>query len=506
MASHSLAIAKASLAAGLMRPDPKPAAKTDIAHFHHLLDALIVQCTAAKIQLCKEWLLKNTAASAVKTAAVGKYLVALSANLLSSVDTDGMSQVNQTKRPCRRLQLHILYLLHDLLHHSRFHNPGSANDISPSQTLEPHIFQLVALATKHDASKHTHHFSKLKDLISIWREEDYFPSSVVAALQETIVDVSNGSIASTRVAVPRDRPFGTVTVGTGESQRDVPFIMPSSHGDASVPYYDLPAGNLMPFIVPNSSTPISPQMVKPLQVRPGPADDRLARAVKAFLRDADAIYESNLPEQGHDRFDIDELGQTVLPNDASEDIPTNEGGHARPQHLDGGRNSRSKPLARDALSRSRSRSYSPPDIAAPQRQDGHSENVFTSGPPQDRFSKADPPPPAFLRQGFLGAGQIPIPPPPPPNYSGPWPVPSMLTASLRLAPATAPAANAFIADGFLGVPTVTAAATTTDLCPVRLFSATASATSWPRSRYWGWTEIVWAGVQPVHRLRVPRWD
>lgn len=410
-----------------------------------------------------------------------------------------MSQVNQTKRPCRRLQLHILYLLHDLLHHSRFHNPGSANDISPSQTLEPHIFQLVALATKHDASKHTHHFSKLKDLISIWREEDYFPSSVVAALQETIVDVSNGSIASTRVAVPRDRPFGTVTVGTGESQRDVPFIMPSSHGDASVPYYDLPAGNLMPFIVPNSSTPISPQMVKPLQVRPGPADDRLARAVKAFLRDADAIYESNLPEQGHDRFDIDELGQTVLPNDASEDIPTNEGyygwsrafcekmklrscgelrtispnhygvarqgrkrrhssshsgrsrslsiatcrstscgreagrrrrrssasdsrsrGHARPQHLDGGRNSRSKPLARDALSRSRSRSYSPPDIAAPQRQDGHSENVFTSGPPQDRFSKADPPPPAFLRQGFLGAGQIPIPPPPPPNYSGPW--------------------------------------------------------------------------------------
>lgn len=51
MASHSLAIAKASLAASLMRPDPTAVPRTDVAHFLQLIETLLSQCTATNIQV-----------------------------------------------------------------------------------------------------------------------------------------------------------------------------------------------------------------------------------------------------------------------------------------------------------------------------------------------------------------------------------------------------------------------------------------------------------------------
>lgn len=51
MASHSLVIAKASLSAGLMRPDPTPVPRDQIAQFHELLDICLVQCSPTNIQV-----------------------------------------------------------------------------------------------------------------------------------------------------------------------------------------------------------------------------------------------------------------------------------------------------------------------------------------------------------------------------------------------------------------------------------------------------------------------
>ena len=51
MAAHSLAISKASLLAGLMRPDPAPVPRADIANFHSLLEALVSKCTPANVQV-----------------------------------------------------------------------------------------------------------------------------------------------------------------------------------------------------------------------------------------------------------------------------------------------------------------------------------------------------------------------------------------------------------------------------------------------------------------------
>ena len=51
MASHSLAISKASFSAGLMRPDPVSIARDEIAHLHTLLESVFEQCSRMNIQV-----------------------------------------------------------------------------------------------------------------------------------------------------------------------------------------------------------------------------------------------------------------------------------------------------------------------------------------------------------------------------------------------------------------------------------------------------------------------
>jgi len=51
MASHQIAIAKATFAASLLRPDPKPVSRDDIAHFHALLVAVSIECSPTNIQV-----------------------------------------------------------------------------------------------------------------------------------------------------------------------------------------------------------------------------------------------------------------------------------------------------------------------------------------------------------------------------------------------------------------------------------------------------------------------
>ncbi|KAL8772758.1 MAG: hypothetical protein Q9209_002103 [Squamulea sp. 1 TL-2023] len=501
MASHSLAIAKASLAAGLMRPDLSAASKTDIAQFHRLLDALILQCSTTNIQLCTEWLLKHTAPSADKLKAVGKYLVAISASLSPTLGSNGLGPTRELKASSRRQQLHILYLIHDLLHYTKFHGAQWADGTSTARTLETHVVQLVTLTATYDQGIYRHHFARLNDLINIWAESNYFPSSVVAALRDTVTSASCGDFSAVKTTEPSATSIDTAGNNTGERQKDLPYIMPASHGDASVPYYDLPAGNLMPCIIPNSLTPISPQTVKPLQFRAGPADEKLARAVKTFLQDINIIYGAHSPEQSYDTLDIDELGQPIVLENAPGHIEATEGyygwskafcekmklrstdnqragsplhprmsqqlhkrrrgsssysdrslsrssatsrslsrgretGHRRrrdsdarsrspsrrrPYHM--GEATRAVHQPGPASSRSRSGSYSPPDVVASQHRVARSEDIEIPKLFQNHFSQAAPPPPAFLQQGFLGPGQIPVPPPPPPNYTGPWPPP-----------------------------------------------------------------------------------
>ncbi|KAI4255519.1 MAG: hypothetical protein LQ352_002550 [Teloschistes flavicans] len=312
MASHSLAIAKASLVASLMRPEPHSILRADIAHFQRILEALTLQCSATNIQLCKDWLLKNTAPSTAKTSAVGKFLVALASSFSTLDGTSDDGHSNQSKPSSRRRQLHILYLVHDLLHHAKFHVTNLADSDSPDQALRPYINQLVSVASAYEAEKYPRHFIKINELLNLWNEGKYFPASYIASLKEASIKTPKAATLSTGNI---DYGEGSnAKIGPTEIRKDAPYIMPPSHGDASDPYYDLPAGNLMPHIVPNSSTPIVPRAVKPLQFRAGPANEKLANTVKAFLQEADAVYGDKLPDNSVLETDIDELGQSVTLN------------------------------------------------------------------------------------------------------------------------------------------------------------------------------------------------
>jgi hypothetical protein len=51
MASHQIAIAKASFSAGLLRPDPTSVPRDDITLFHLLLERALSHCSFANIQV-----------------------------------------------------------------------------------------------------------------------------------------------------------------------------------------------------------------------------------------------------------------------------------------------------------------------------------------------------------------------------------------------------------------------------------------------------------------------
>lgn len=51
MASHQLAIAKASFSAGLLRPDPTSVSRDEITTFHSALDQALSHCSYANIQV-----------------------------------------------------------------------------------------------------------------------------------------------------------------------------------------------------------------------------------------------------------------------------------------------------------------------------------------------------------------------------------------------------------------------------------------------------------------------
>jgi hypothetical protein len=51
MASHQIAIAKASFSAGLLRPDPTSVPRDEITFFHNSLDRMLSHCSPANIQV-----------------------------------------------------------------------------------------------------------------------------------------------------------------------------------------------------------------------------------------------------------------------------------------------------------------------------------------------------------------------------------------------------------------------------------------------------------------------
>ncbi|KAK7731710.1 hypothetical protein SLS53_008654 [Cytospora paraplurivora] len=312
-ASAQLGIAKASLFAALLKPDAglPSCSRDDIEQFHGLLSAAVAQCSPTNVQKCKQWTLQHMISSPARVAALGRYLVAF-ANSFGSQQQQQQQQKQQQagggpnkKGPpgpsVKRRRLHLLYVLSDVFFHVKFRT----KDQTFFADIEPHVLPLIRSAAAFtNAPKHQ---GKLNDLVEVWEEKAYFSGSVLEKLRAAVAEgptkVKDNTEANGETATQKET--------TASSARDAPFLLPSMHGDASTPWYDLPAANWLPAIEPNSTRPMNPSMIKPLQLAGGPADKNLVEAVKKLLGEVDKIYAKDTRLDGDSVVDINQMGEII---------------------------------------------------------------------------------------------------------------------------------------------------------------------------------------------------
>jgi hypothetical protein len=207
-------------------------------------------------------------------------------------------------------------LVNDVLHHAQAHS----HDASIASKVQPFLVGLLSSAASFRNSPKQ--IRKIQDLLDIWDEKHYYSADYIKKLRE----VARIASETNRTRAGSDSKQDSVTIGT-KATRSNPFVMPAVHGDQGTPWYDLPAGNLMPHIIPNSTRPINPSLLKPIQFLAGPADVSLITAVKDFLQDVSTIFSMN-QTAGRDPdvlWDIDELGQPIIQNENTGEVLGGEG-------------------------------------------------------------------------------------------------------------------------------------------------------------------------------------
>lgn len=400
-------------------------------------------------QKSKSWILQHILPSNVRTSAFSRYLITLSKN------ANALDERCPGTRLCRR-QLHILYLLNDIIHHVEHHAHDPDVRKHVQESLLPALPELFANAAR-EQKKRTR--QRLSDLISVWQNGTLCQSGLLTALEQA---VQNGSVGVEQKRMPSE---------SMPSTKELPWIMPSTHGDSTAPFFDLPAANLMPHIIPNSTRPMRPDQVKPLQFVSGPADESLVNAMKDFLKEVKTIDDPYVAFEDEGVVpDIDEMGQLSYKNEADDVVGDTYYGWSR-AFCEKMKN-RGKDSHEFERGRSRSSSYSRSPSRSPRKRrrysSSHSRSVSRSrsgsrslprfrdniprmdsslsklhndaGENQPRIGKAQQyqqAPPASMNLQYnnappsmqslpplpIGNNGMPIPPPRPPNWQGPWPPP-----------------------------------------------------------------------------------
>ncbi|PWW78605.1 hypothetical protein C7212DRAFT_276520 [Tuber magnatum] len=266
--SHQVAIARASLAAGLLRPDPTAVSRDEISNFHTLLEQALSKCSPSNIQNCKRWILRYMNSRA-RFAALGKFLAALSPSLSTSTTAAG-------KTSARRKRANILYLVNDLLHHTTYNEPS---DGLFAEEVNPFLADLFVAAMYPGAVKQ---LAKLEKLLDIWVGKGYYTKSFIEELKFIVKDATSAA-PTARSTTSTDSTKAKVSV-------EKPLLLPPFHGDPSLPFYDLPAANMLPHLIPNSPTPINPRLMKPIQFSTLVPNESLAAVVKDFIRSVDDMF------------------------------------------------------------------------------------------------------------------------------------------------------------------------------------------------------------------------
>lgn len=239
---------------------------------------------------------------------LGKYLASFSKAQGAFVTEDG-DKKRVPATDCRR-RLHLLYLLNDLLHHTKCHTQNSSLFSTFSDAIQPFVVDLFQLAAIEDRPKIR---KRIDSLLQIWQAETYFGKDHLDKIREAVTNsmmARADGLSLNRADLP----------GKISDAKEQPYVMPPSHGDPSTPYHDLPAGNLMPHIMPNRSVPIRTDDVRALQFVAGPADETLVIALKDFMTAAAGIDNEavNIRDDHFTIEDIDDLGQHLLRDEAGQ--------------------------------------------------------------------------------------------------------------------------------------------------------------------------------------------
>ena len=262
--------------------------------------------------------MKYIISSAARTSAIGKYLVALSLSFARVADRDDQKAAGGAAPSGRWRQLHVLYLLNDLLHHTKYHVESPSASSILTGNIQSYLVELFGAASAYSLEVYVKQHRRIADLLDIWEANVYFQSSYIRKLRDTALNASKAGFANT------DEDAKLLEESPREERKDAPYILPSSHGDPLTPFYDLPAGNIMPHIMPNSAKAIDPKLVKALQFTAGPADEHLVVVVKEFLRNVESLDAHGF-EDRQDEMDIDELGQPVLGGENKRNVLEGEG-------------------------------------------------------------------------------------------------------------------------------------------------------------------------------------
>ncbi|KAK0720031.1 hypothetical protein B0H67DRAFT_462142, partial [Lasiosphaeris hirsuta] len=312
MASAELTVAKAALSGALFRADPRSCSRDEIESMLALLSSAVNECSPPNVQKFKHWALSNLVPSSTRVGPFCKYLVALVGSFGGDAEsTRGLPPLPQSKRSrvpsTKRKRLHVLYILNDILYHVKFRT----RDESFAEKLEPTLPPLVRSAASFSNSPKQ--IRKIQDLIALWEEQRYFPGPFVAKLRAAIDESpSPGNSA-------QDPQAANTANSISKAAKAAPFVMPHTHGDPSTPWYDLPAGNWLPVLEPNSTRPINPTMIKPLVLSAGPADKTLVQAVKKLLVDVEKVYTKEASLDGPPP-DIGQMGESVEVDEIDGDV------------------------------------------------------------------------------------------------------------------------------------------------------------------------------------------
>lgn len=349
--------------------------------------------------------------------------------------------VSEKREPSiKRKRLHILYLVNDILYHAKY----KVRDASICGKTQPLLMNLFGSAASFENSPK--HQRKLLDLLAIWEEKGYYSREYLDKLREAAKNASEAGQHLEEGASTIDTHNAAAT----KLAKSAPYVMPAMHGDPSTPWFDLPAGNLMQHIEPNSTKPINPDMIRPMQFIAGPANEDLVRAVKTLLDDVDTIFGKENQADGKAGWDIDELGQPIILDEITGDVIDGEGYYGwsrefcekmkkkKKRGLDGsGSRDRSQSRSRSrSSSRGRKRRYSDSDSSGSRptqrrRSYSSSRSPLRNGhsrspsPRHESIPRENPaprppipmPPQAFQQQGFNP--NFPPPPPPPLPFNGP---------------------------------------------------------------------------------------